>query len=160
MDLGTTFLLLSTLGGSLSTCTTGEKSPSPGTPVVPAAPSFCSPRQGRCLAPCREEPGPTPELPDARRMTPQWCVHAATAGVPRTQAAALGSTSSLLQVWALPLRCTSQGPRRTGSACCARARGGSRSPRCSGGTGAERSSWRSPRPTPRTRRGCSVWRPP
>ena len=100
MDLGTTFLLLSTLGGSLSTCTTGEKSPSPGTPVVPAAPSFCSPRQGCCLAPCREEPGPTPELPDARRMTPQWCVHAATAGVPRTQAAALGSTSSLLQVFA------------------------------------------------------------
>lgn len=70
MDLGTTFLLLSTLGGSLSTCTTGEKSPSPGTPVVPAAPSFCSPRQGCCLAPCREEPGPTPELPDARRMAP------------------------------------------------------------------------------------------
>lgn len=53
------------------------------------------------------------------------------------------------------LRCASQGLRKMGFAGCARPRGGSRSLRCSGETSAERSSWRSPRPTLRMLKGCS-----
>ena len=98
---------------------------------------------------CPQSP---PEPPECQVQGAPWsCAHVGTAG-------SLGSASCLPQVWALPLRCASQGLRKMGSAWCAQPRGGSRSPRCSGETSAERSSWRSPRPTPRMLKGCSAWR--
>ena len=136
-------------GISPSNCIAGEKGLSSLSPWSPCF-FFCSLRQGHLLVPCGSRLSPEP--PECQvQGTPWSCAHIGTAG-------SLGSTSCLPQVWALPLRCTSQGLRKMGSAWCARPRGGSRSPRCSGETSVERSSWRSLRPTPRMLKGCSEWR--
>ena len=63
---------------------------------------------------------------------PWSCAQEGCAGILGFCVASFFSPASLLQVWALPLKCRSKGQRRTGSELCAWPRDGSRSPSCSG----------------------------